>query len=261
MADIFEEIVRVRRERAAAVLATVVGGEKGTPGKTGSRMLVYPDGKIIGTVGGGLLEAKVRDEALRCLRDKKTSLLEYALGDSSADGVGALCGGKVKVFLEPIQQVPTLYVFGGGHIAIPLVKFAKALEFTVVVVDDREEFANTMRFPEADDVKRGDFVNVTKSLDFHEDDSVVIITHGHEHDEVVLVECLSKTNLPGYIGMIGSKEKVAVTFNHLREKGIREELLEKVNAPIGMAIGARTPAEIALSIIAQIVAYRHGRTV
>jgi xanthine dehydrogenase accessory factor len=259
MADIFEEIVRIRRERTSAALATVVGGEGGVPGKTGFRMLVCQDGRVLGTVGGGLLEAKVREEALRCLRDKKTALLEYTLDEQSADSIGALCGGKVKIFVEPIQRAPTLYVFGGGHIAVPLVQFAKSLEFTVVLVDDREEFANKKRFPQADEVRMGDFMDVVKALDFHEDDSVVIITRGHEHDEVVLKECLSKERLPGYIGMIGSSKKVATTFSHLKEQGIQEELLRKVKAPIGIDIGARTPAEIALSVIAQIVARRCGR--
>ena len=100
--DIFEEIARIRRERTEAALATVVGGEKGTPGKMGFRMLVYPDGWISGTVGGGLVEAKVRDEALRCLRDKKPKLLEFTLDEESAEGIGVLCGGKVKIFVEPI---------------------------------------------------------------------------------------------------------------------------------------------------------------
>lgn len=260
MSDIFEEIVRIRRERTGAALATVVGGEEGVPGKTGFRMLVYPDGRTLGTVGGGLLEARVREEALRCLRDKRTILLEYTLNEQSANGIGAICGGKVKVFVEPIQRAPRLYVFGGGHIALPLIQFAKTLEFFVILVDDREDFANKKRFPQADEVRMGDFVNAVKSLDFHEDDSVVVITHGHEHDEVILKECLSKANLPGYIGMIGSREKVATTFTHLKEQGLGEELLRKVKAPIGIAIGAQTPAEIALSIMAQIVAHRHGKT-
>ena len=261
MADIFEEIVRIRRDRISAALATVVAGEEGVPGKTGFRMLVYPDGKSLGTVGGGLLEAKVREEALRCLRDKRTSLLEFTLDEQSASGMGALCGGKVKIFVEPIQRTPTLYVFGGGHIAVPLIQFAKALEFVVILVEDREEFANKNRFPQIDEVKLGDFVKVTRSLEFHEDDSVVIITRGHEHDEAVLKECLSKANLPGYIGMIGSREKVAATFSHLKEEGVKEELLEKVRAPIGIAIGGRTPAEIALSIMAQIIANRYGKLI
>jgi xanthine dehydrogenase accessory factor len=260
MPDIFEEIVRIRREGTRAALATVVGGEKGVPGKTGFRMLVYPDGKTLGTVGGGLLEAKVREEALHCLDERKTKLLEYTLDEQGSDGIGALCGGKVRIFVEPIEGKTKLYVFGGGHIAIPLVQFAKALEFFVVLVDDREEFANKTRFPQADEIKSGDFMNMTKSLDFHEDDSVVIITHGHEHDELVLKECLSKDSLPGYVGMIGSREKVAATLSHLKEQGISEKLLGKVKAPIGIDIGARTPAEIALSIMAQIVALRHEKS-
>jgi len=257
MPDIFEEIVTLRREGRAAVLATVVGGEKGSPGKTGFRMLVYSDGKISGTVGGGLLEENVRREALRCIADKKPRLLEFALDDASADSIGVLCGGKVKVFIEPIQAAPTIYVFGGGHIAVPLVQFAKALEFAVVVVDDREEFASKERFPLADQVKVGGFADVTKGVDFSEGDYVVIITRGHAHDETVLKACLSKNRLPGYIGMIGSREKIARTFSSLGEQGISQERLAKVSAPIGLDISARTPAEIALSIMAEIVAHRH----
>jgi len=258
LVDLFEEIVRVRRERVGAALATVVGGEKGVPGKTGFRMLVYADGRSLGTVGGGKLEATVHEEALRALREKKMSLLEYTLDEQSADTLGALCGGKIAVFVEPIQAWPTLYVFGGGHIALSLVQFAKVLEFSMVVVDDREEFANQTRFPGAE-VRFGDFVKVTRSLSFTEDDSVVIVTRGHEHDEEVLRECLSKAVHPGYVGMIGSKQKITITFSNLKERGIREELLRKVKAPIGLDIGSRTPAEIALSIMAQIVAVRYRK--
>ena len=260
MSDIFEEVAMLRREHKTAALATIIGGEKGSPGKTGFRMLVYPDGRISGTVGGGLLKAKVREEALHCISDKKPRLLELALDDESADSIGVLCGGEVKVYVESIQGPSMLHVFGGGHIAVPLVQFAKALDFAVVVVDDRQDFANTGRFPQADEVKVGEFANVTKSMDFSEGDSVVIITRGHAHDETVLKECLSKARPPGYIGMIGSRDKIARTFTNLREQGISQELLARVRAPIGLDMGARTPAEIALSIIAEIVAYRYGRS-
>jgi xanthine dehydrogenase accessory factor len=161
----------------------------------------------------------------------------------------------VRIFLA----TSTVYIFGGGHIAVPLVEFAKALEFAVVVIDDREEFANGKRFPLADEVKLGDFVDVTKCIDFGADDCVIIVTHEHQHDEVVLKECLSKKRLPGYIGMIGAKGKVSDNFSHLREQGITEELLARVNAPIGLDIGSRTPAEIALSIMAEIIGHRHGK--
>ena len=259
MSDIFEEIARIRRERSSASLATVVSGERGVPGKTGFKMLVYADGTSLGTVGGGILEAKVREEALRCLHDRTSRLLEFTLDEGSADGIGGLCGGKVKIFVEPILATSTVYIFGGGHIAVPLAEFAKALDFAVVVVDDRQEFANEKRFPYADKVKSGDFVQVTKSIDFDADDCVVIVTHEHQHDEIVLKECLSKKKLPGYIGMIGSRGKVATTFANLKQQGISEELLARVNAPIGLDIGSRTPAEIALSIMAEIISHRHGK--
>ncbi len=258
MPDIFEEITKIRREGTAAALATVVSGERGSPGKSGFRMLVYSTGKISGTVGGGLLEEKVREEALRCIADKKSKLLDFTLDEESAD-IGAICGGMVKIFIEPILSASTLYVFGGGHIALPLVQFAKALDLSVVVVDDRQEFANKDRFPLAEEVKLGEFSQVIKTIEFHENDCVVIITHGHEHDEEVLEACLTKVKLPSYIGMIGSREKIAITHSHLKNKGIAEQLLGKVHAPIGLSIGSQTPAEIALSIAAEIVANRHGK--
>ncbi len=259
MPDIFEEITKIRREGTAAALAPVVSGERGSPGKSGFKMLVYSTGKISGTVGGGLLEEKVREEALRCIADKKSKLLDFTLDEKSAGSIGAICGGMVKIFIEPIQSASTLYIFGGGHIALPLVQFAKALDLSVVVVDDRQEFANKNRFPLADEAKLGEFSQVIKTIEFQENDCVVIITHGHEHDEEVLEACLTKVKLPSYIGMIGSKEKIAITHSHLKNKGIQEQLLRKVNAPIGLNIGSQTPAEIALSIAAEIVAHRHEK--
>ncbi|HUK29464.1 MAG TPA: XdhC family protein, partial [Candidatus Acidoferrales bacterium] len=167
----------------SASLATVVNAESGAPGKTGFRMLVHQDGSTIGTVGGGIVEAKVRDEALQSMKDGKTKLLEYDLDNQSP--LGLRCGGKAMIFVEPILANPRIYIFGGGHIALPLAKFANELEFSVVVVDDRKEFAARERFPMAAEVKPGDFIEVTRSIEFRHNDSVVIVTHGHEHDEVV----------------------------------------------------------------------------
>lgn len=255
--DIFEEIARIRREGLSASLATVVNAESGAPGKTGFRMLVHQDGSTIGTVGGGIVEAKVRDEALQSMKDGKTKLLEYDLDNQSP--LGLRCGGKAMIFVEPILANPRIYIFGGGHIALPLAKFANELEFSVVVVDDRKEFAARERFPMAAEVKPGDFIEVTRSIEFRHNDSVVIVTHGHEHDEVVLKESLSKQILPQYVGMIGSKRKAADLFMRLKEQGISAERLASVRAPIGLDIGAKTPAEIALSIMAEIVAQKYGK--
>ena len=259
--DIFEEIARVKRDGGRAVLATIVEGDRGSPGKVGFRMLVHSDGHTSGTIGGGLLEVKVREEALRCMSEKKTRLVEFTLDEQSAEGIDMQCGGKVKVFLEMVESSPRLYVFGGGHIAVPLVQFAKLLEYAIIVVDDREEFANEQRFPLAERTESGDYAKLMESFEFRNNDCVVIITHGHLCDELVLKGCLSKSTLPGYIGMIGSRDKVTATFSNLREQGVSDDLLVKVHAPIGLDIGAKTPAEIALSIMAEIVAERYGKTV
>jgi len=179
--------------------------------------------------------------------------------DQTDHGMGVLCGGEAEVFVEPLRPASSIFIFGAGHIALPLAQFAKALGFAVVVIDDREEFASRDRFPTADEVKPGNFSSIIKSIEFHSDDCVVIITHGHQHDEVVLKQCLSKKNRPGYIGMIGSKAKVTTVHSHLKQQGVAEELLASVNAPIGLDIGAKTPAEIAISIMTEIVARKYGR--
>jgi len=258
--DVFEQIARLKREGCEAVLATIIEGDHGSPGKVGFRMLVHSDGLTSGTVGGGLLELKVREEALRCLQEKNTKLVEFTLDEQSAEGIGMQCGGKVKVFFEMIEPAPKLHVFGGGHIAVPLVQFAKLLDYVVIIVDNREEFANKQRFPLADRVESEDYAEAMKSLQFSKRDCVVIITHGHEYDKVVLKECLAKRTLPGYIGMIGSRNKITATFSDLRKQGFSDSLLARVHAPIGLDIGAKTPAEIALSIVAEIVADRYGKT-
>ncbi len=261
MVDVFEEIAQVKREGSRVVLATVVEGGSQSPGKMGFRMLVYPDGRVSGTVGGGLLEEKVRGDALRCMQSKKTELVEYILDERNAQGLGMLCGGKVKVFLEMIEGTPRLFVFGGGHIALSLVQFAKQLDYKVLVADNREEFSNKKRFPLADETQTGDYAQIVRALNFRDIDSVVIVTHGHEFDATVLRECLNKSVLPGYIGMIGSRNKISTTFSRLKEQGVTPDLLTRVKSPIGLDIGAKTPAEIALSIMVEIVAEKYGKAV
>ena len=153
----------------------------------------------------------------------------------------------------------TVYVFGAGQIALSLVVFAKELDYTVVVVDDREGFATKARFPRADEVKPGDLVSVANSIDFQPTDCVVIITHEHQHDEAVLKACLSRGKLPGYIGMIGNPKRIGFTFSRLMDQGLSREILDMVCAPIGLDIGAQSRAEIALSIMSEIVMHMHGK--
>jgi len=162
-----------------------------------------------------------------------------------------ICGGDLEVFIEPILTTPTLFIFGGGHISLPLAKTAKLLGFKIAVIDDRAEFANTERFPEAEMVLADDFTKAFSKLKIDKTSYIVIVTRGHQHDELVLDMALGTP--AKYIGMIGSKTKVKATYSHLLAKGVPKEKLDSVHSPIGLEIGAQTPEEIAVSILAEIV--------
>lgn len=257
--DIFEEIVRLRSSGEEGALAIVVNTSASSPGRVNFKMLVYPDGHILGTVGGGIMEKKVIEEALQCIRDKRSRFLHYSLKEDEMEGLGVLCGGEADVYIEPIGAPPFLYIFGGGHVGHALYQIASLLEFRIVVVDDRPAFASPERFPKAYRVLSKDFKAAVSEIEFSPSDFAVIVTRGHAHDQLVLKEILSKDRLPGYIGMIGSKSKNARVFQNLEKEGIPQELLEKVFAPIGLDIGGEKPEEIAISILAEIIAFRHGK--
>lgn len=257
--DVFEEIVRLRSSGEEGALAIVVNTSASSPGRVNFKMLVYPDGQILGTVGGGIMEKKVIEEALQCIRDKRSSFLHFSLREEEMEGLGVLCGGEADVYIEPIGAPPFLYIFGAGHVGQALYHVASLLEFRIVVVDDRPAFASQERFPKACKVICQDFKEAVSGIRFSPSDFAVIVTRGHAHDQLVLKEILLKDRLPGYIGMIGSKSKNAKVFQNLEKEGIPKELLEKVFAPIGLDIGGEKPEEIAVSILAEIIAFRHGK--
>lgn len=163
--------------------------------------------------------------------------------------------GSVKVFLDPILPQARLLILGGGHIAAPLADTGKLLEFKVSVVDDRPSFANSARFQQVDQVLCQDFETAIREFPFDANTYIIIVTRGHRYDKTCLEEVLKKTK-PAYIGMIGSRRKVAALFEDLREDGFSEEELKRVHAPIGLDIGAQTPAEISVSIMAEIIMVR-----
>ena len=165
------------------------------------------------------------------------------------------CGGLVDVFLEPIKPLPSLLIFGGGHISFFLARIGKMVDFHVTIIDDRPEFANASRFPEADETIAEDIASVTRRLDIKGSSYIVIVTRGHQKDTSVLEWAV--TTPAAYIGMIGSKRKIHVAFEFLKTKGIMQEQLERVHAPIGLSIGAETPEEIAVAIMAEIIQVRH----
>ncbi len=255
MDDIYEAIAGLRRRGEKAVLATIVSTRGSAPRKESSKMLVLANGKIIGTVGGGSIEHQVYKEALKLIEGNESRLAHFELTNANATKEGMICGGIVDVFLEPIKPLPALIIFGGGHISFFLARIGKMVDFHVTVIDDRPEFANTERFPEADATIAEDITSVTKRLVINSSSYIVIVTRGHQKDTQVLQWAV--TTPAAYIGMIGSKRKIHTSFEYLKTLGITQEQLDRVHSPIGLSIGAETPEEIAVAIMAEIIQIRH----
>ena len=256
MTDIYQEIVRIRDEGGEAALVTIVSAAGSTPREEGAKMLVRADGSILGTIGGGSLEAQLIKEAINVIGQGKPKQLHFSLTAKEVEAEGMLCGGEVEAFIEPILSSPTLYIFGGGHISLPLARMGKLLGFKIAVVDDRAEFANADRFPEADTVLAEDFSKSFPRLKVDKSSYIVIVTRNHQYDDIVLEWAVGTK--AKYIGMIGSKTKTRAIFSHLLSKGIAKEKLDRVHAPIGLEINAQTPEEIAVSILAEIIKVRRS---
>jgi len=256
MTDIYQEIVRIRAEGEEAALVTIVSATGSTPREEGAKMLVRADGSILGTIGGGSLEAQVIEEAIKVIGQGKPKQLRTSLTAKEVEADGMLCGGELEVFIEPILTPPTLYIFGGGHISLSLAKMGKPLGFKIAVIDDRAEFANADRFPEADTTLAGDFTSSFPKLKIDKSSYIVIVTRNHQYDDMVLEWAVGTK--AKYIGMIGSKTKTKAIFSHLVAKGITKEQLARVHAPIGLEINAQTPEEIAVSILAEIIKVRRS---
>jgi xanthine dehydrogenase accessory factor len=232
----------VQRNEPVA-LATIVEVEGASPAQVGFKLLIRPDGTVVGNVGGGELEQRIRDEASAALRDGRSRLAHYVLREEGADAVGMVCGGEVTVFVEPYQPAPTLLIVGGGHIGRPLAEMARLAGFNVQVVDVRSERATVLQL---------DSAAITPWT------YVVIITETHLADEQALRQVL---NTPAaYVGMIGSRRKIRTIFDDLQAEGVSAERLACVRAPIGLDLGGRQPAEIAVAILAEIVQVRCGGT-
>lgn len=254
MLDIFKDIVRLMHEGRPMALATVISANGSTPGEPGVKMLVRNDGTTVGSIGGGKIEFEVCERALEVISVGKPELLHFDLTGTDADKDKMICGGIMDVFVEPILSPPTLYIFGGGHIALSLAKIGKIIGLRVVVIDERPEFASRDRFPEVDEIIFSDFVEVFPKLRMDKSSYVVIVTRSHLSDKAVLEWAM--TTEAAYIGMIGSKRKVNTIFENLRSRGISDDSLKNVHAPIGLDISAETPEEIAVSILAEIIKIR-----
>jgi xanthine dehydrogenase accessory factor len=239
------------------VLVTIVDAQGSTPRKTGAKMLVLSDGTTLGTVGGGKIEHQATQDAVEALREGTSRLVPYGLRSEGEHALGMACGGEASVFLEVHIPVRTLVIVGAGHIAQKLCPMARLLDFRVVVVDDRPDFAVAERLPDAEAVILGDPAETASLVTIDRWTAAVIVTHGHVHDEAALASVLGTE--AAFIGMIGSRAKVRAVFAHLEAGGVSRDALARVHSPVGLDLGGETPGEISLSIMAQIVALSHGR--
>jgi xanthine dehydrogenase accessory factor len=253
--DLFEEIVRMRRAGQRGALATIVHTNGSIPSYESSRMLVREDGSSAGTVGGGCVEADVWAAAKEVMQKEAPRKLVFHLNNEATYDNGLICGGTVEIFIEPILPQPIVYLFGGGHVSTAVAKAAQSAGFGVAVIDDREAFANAQRFPMAQEIYTS-FDDAFAKLKPNSSSYLVIVTRGHKEDMRVLAWAVRTP--ARYVGMIGSKRKVLSVYRALEKEGYRMDEFQRVFAPMGLDIGALSPEEIALSIVAELVAVRRN---
>lgn len=240
-------------------LVTVTNAEGSSPRGVGSMMIVDAEGKLIeGTIGGGAVEQKAKQDGAECIRRGISKTIHYELNlSNSENALHMACGGNVDVFFKVFKGRDELVIVGAGHIGDKLSKMAHILGYHITIIDERAECANKERFPEADELKVGDIGEILGNQPVSDKTNIVIITHGHKYDQIALERVIySKAR---YIGMIGSKNKISLCFGNMVEKGIEKGLLSKVHAPIGLDIGGETPEEIAVAIMAQIQAVKYNK--
>lgn len=253
--DLFEEIVKLRRAGRRAALATIVHTNGSIPSYESSRMLVRDDGSIAGTIGGGCVEAEVWAAAKEVMHAETPRKMTFNLNHEASYDSGLICGGTLEVFVEPILPQPMLYLFGCGHVSMAVAKAAANAGFALSVVDDREAFANAERFPMAQEI-HSSYEDAFSKIQPNAATYLVIVTRGHKEDMRVLAWAVRTS--ARYIGMIGSKRKVLSVYKALEHDGYRPEEFQRVFAPMGLEIGALSPEEIAISIVAELIAVRRN---
>jgi len=216
-------------------------------------MIVDPSGEIVGSVGGGTIERLSIEKALEALTTKRIEKLEFNLNDREDSQTGMVCGGNVKLLIEPIGIAPRLFLFGAGHVAQPTARLAGEVGFNVIIHDSRPEWANKERFPSMT-IKTGDIEELAMQLDSTADDFIVIMTYSHKEDYKIAKQAIRKPFF--YLGIIGSKRKATDIKNKLAKDGFTEEEISRITSPIGLDIGSHTPSEIAVSVTAQLISER-----
>jgi xanthine dehydrogenase accessory factor len=255
--EVFAAVADALERGEPAALVTIVSAKGSTPQRVGAKMLVFADGRIVGTIGGGCYENDAFWKAREAITSRRPELVHYELDDDFAQETGLICGGQMDVYIEPIEPSPELYVIGAGHVGFYLARVAHEVGFRVHVVDDREKFANRERFPDAVEVVVDDIPAWIARAQLPPHAYAVIVTRGHTNDLEAL-RALAPLELR-YLGLIGSRAKVARIYDALVADQMPPDTLKHVHAPVGLDIGAVTPQEIAVSILAELIAVKHGK--
>lgn len=253
--DLLTELIKAQQAATPVVLATIVRARGSVPRHVGSKMLVYADGRISGTIGGGEMEARVIQEATLALGEGHPRIVPYSLVDPGKGDPG-LCGGEVEVYIEPYFSPVTVLVIGSGHVGRAVVHLASWLGFRVVLHDDRPELATPEIAPGANIYLPGKIEDALISFQVTNNTYIVVVTRNVLIDKQILPRLL-ETPAP-YIGVIGSRRRWAETLRLLKEDGLTEQMLSRCHSPIGIELHAETPAEIAVSIMAEIIMVRRG---
>ncbi len=255
MNHIYSKIIEIENSNAKAALCTIIATKGSAPRKTGSKMIVYENGKIAGTIGGGELEKKVIEQALNVIQNNTSKITTHNLVSELA----MCCGGTVELFIEPIMNKKKLYIFGAGHIGKSLAKFAVELDFNVSLIDERYEAFDDIDIPEATQLKE-QHATAIEQLKFDEHTFIVILTHNHQYDREILA--LTSMKQHQYIGMIGSERKVEIAKKNMMASHIMDaEKIATIDMPIGLDIEAITPQEIAISILGKLIDVRNKKAI
>ncbi len=257
MPSVFGAIDEALARGEGVALVTIVRAQGSTPQRVGARMLVYEDGRTLGTIGGGCYEQDAFGKARLALQTGQSTLAHYDLNDDFAEEQGLICGGQMDVFIDPITPTPRVCIIGAGHVGYHTAQLAARVGFRVVVVDDRASFADAARFPTAERVDVADIPEWLRTADIGPRDYLVIVTRGHREDLDALRAALAHD--AAYIGLIGSRAKIARLHARLGTEGETVARMARVHAPIGLDLGAVSPEEIAVSIVAELIAHRRGR--
>jgi xanthine dehydrogenase accessory factor len=255
--EVFAALAEALQRGEEVALVTITASTGSTPQRVGAKMLVYADGRTVGTIGGGCYENDAFWKAREAIKARQPQTVKYELTDDFAEESGLICGGQMDVFIEPVEPAPEVYVFGAGHVGHFLARMAHDAGFRVHVIDDREKFASPDRFPQGIHTVVEDIPSWLAANQLPSTAYAVIVTRGHRHDLDAL-RALAPRGLR-YVGLIGSRAKVKRVYDALVGEGMAPEALRAVHAPIGLDIGAITPQEIAVSILAELIAVKHGK--